>query len=387
MPRTPEDISALTGLRGLATLWVVLHHYWEFIGFPAIAIGRLNLLPMIENAYFGIDMFFVLSGFLVVRPFIRAAQGTGRMPSYWQYLVRRVRRVVPAYWANVIILTVLIGIGTGTSPLDALGVLSHLTFLFWYTLPPGAQPFNPVWWTLPVEWWAYFLLPPLALALKRIPAWLWITLIMAFVLWTRLGFVSHFFAGDQSFWWQAQDFRHLRGRFDQFAIGILAAWYFERGISVQRARVLGWIGLTLFALVYVYVGWFARDWLAQAIRPWMYVHYTAAAVPQALIILAIAGGWRPLARLFEGRIAMLSGTMSYTLYLWHFPIFTWVFGHAPWISQQGFAARSVVALTLAAAVTWLAYRWFEQPFLSGRARGDKAASAESPKNESQSAHA
>ncbi|MBK6437002.1 MAG: acyltransferase [Rhodanobacteraceae bacterium] len=100
MKRTPDDIPALTGLRGLATLWVLTHHFWEFIGFPSIAVGGLDLLPVIKNAYFGLDMFFVLSGFLVVRPYIRAAQGLGRMPSFGQDLLRRAS-VVPAYWANV----------------------------------------------------------------------------------------------------------------------------------------------------------------------------------------------------------------------------------------------------------------------------------------------
>ncbi len=373
MNRTPDDIPALTGLRGLATLWVLTHHFWEFIGFPAIAAAGLDLRPFIKNAYFGLDMFFVLSGFLVVRPYVRAAQGLGRMPAFGQYLMRRVRRVVPAYWANVSLLALFIWAGTGGSPMSALEYFGYLGFLFWYTLPDQSLILNPVWWTLPVEWWAYFLLPPLVLALKRLPIWLWLTLVMAFVLWTRWSLVQHFFAGDTSFWWQPLDFRHLRSRFDQFAIGVLAAWFFERGLSADQARRIGWIGLGLFAIVFIHVGWFVPRWFEDAIRPWMYVNYTAAAIPQAMIILAIAAGWRPLARCFEGRIALLAGTMSYSLYLWHFPIFVWVFKYAPVVSGWPLAARAVIALALTAAATWIAYRLFERPFLSSRARGDNAA--------------
>lgn len=375
MTRTPEDISALTGLRGFATLWVVTHHFWEFIGFPAISVAGLNLLPFIKNAYFGLDMFFVLSGFLVVRPYIRAAQGLGRMPSFWSYMMRRVRRVVPAYWANLTLLCLFIWIGTGQSPVSAIEYFGYLGFLFWFTLPAASMPLNPVWWTLPVEWWAYFVLPALALSLKRVPAWLWLAAIMLFVLWTRIGIVSHFFAGDTSFWWQPIDYRHLRSRFDQFALGVLAAWIFERGISVRQARAIGWTGVGLFAVVFVHVGWFVPRWFEEAIRPWMYVHFTAAALPLAMIILAMAGGWRPLARLFEGRVFMLAGVTSYSLYLWHFPIFVWVFKHAPGVAGWPLAARAVVALVLAALATWIAYRLFERPFLSTRARGDKAAAA------------
>ena len=210
MNRTPDDIPALTGLRGLATLWVLTHHFWEFIGFPAIAAAGLDLRPFIKNAYFGLDMFFVLSGFLVVRPYVRAAQGLGRMPAFGQYLMRRVRRVVPAYWANVSLLALFIWAGTGGSPMSALEYFGYLGFLFWYTLPDQSLILNPVWWTLPVEWWAYFLLPPLVLALKRLPIWLWLTLVMAFVLWTRWSLVQHFFAGDTSFWLNTLVFPHLR---------------------------------------------------------------------------------------------------------------------------------------------------------------------------------
>ncbi len=372
MTRTPDDISALTGLRGFATLWVAAYHFWELAGFPALRMGRIDPSPLLQNGYFSVDIFFVLSAFLVARPFLRAAQGRAPMPSYGGYLWRRVRRVVPAYWANLAILSALIWFGTGKSPLDAIGVLSHLSFLFWYTLPPSSVPFNPVWWTLPIEWWAYFLLPPLALALRRVPAWLWLGAIMAFVLWTRVSFVEHFFAGDQSFWWQAQDYHNLRARFDQFAIGLLAAWYFERGVTPNQARIAGWAGLALFAATFVYAGWFVPRWLHDAIRPWLYLHYTVLATAVALIVLAIASGWRPLARCFESRALMLAGNMSYSLYLWHFPIFVWAFKHAPFATAWPLAARGAVALVLTALATWIAYRLFERPFLSTRARGDKA---------------
>lgn len=381
MARPNEDISALTGLRGFATLWVVAYHLWEFLGFPRLRLAGFDASPLLDNGYFAVDIFFVLSGFLVARPFIHAAQGKGPSPSYGQYLWRRVRRVIPAFWGNFLILTAVIWVATGTPPVDGIDALGHLTLLFWYTLPSGSIPFNPVWWTLPIEWWAYFVLPPLALALRRVPVGLWVAAILGFVLWTRVGFVTHFFAGDPSFWWQAPDYRHLRARFDQFAIGLLAAWYFERGVSAADARRIGWIGLGLFAVVFVHVGWFVPRWLHEAIRPWMYVHYTALAVSIAMVVLGIAAGWRGFARCFEGRVFMLAGTVSYSLYLWHYPVFQWLFRHAPWLDVS-VATKAVLASIAAALTTWIAYLAFERPFLTARARGDKPASLPVP-----SAHA
>ncbi|HWT17189.1 MAG TPA: acyltransferase [Patescibacteria group bacterium] len=372
MSRPNEDISALTGLRGFATLWVVAYHFWEFLGFPRLQPAGFDASPLLDNAYFAVDIFFVLSGFLVARPFLRAALGQGPMPSYGGYLWRRVRRVIPAFWGNFLVLTALVWIATGVTPVGPIDALGHLGLLFWYTLPAGGVPFNPVWWTLPIEWWAYFLLPPLALALKRVPVWLWLVAVLGFVLWTRIGFVTHFFAGDQSFWWQAQDYRHLRARVDQFAIGLLAAWYFERGVSERAARRIGWIGLGLFALVFVHVGWFVPRWLHEAIRPWMYVHYTALAVSIAMVVLGIAAGWRGFARCFEGRIFMFAGTVSYSLYLWHYPVFQWLFRHAAWLDAAPAGLRGAIALIAAAIVTWIAYLAFERPFLTARAQGGKS---------------
>lgn len=376
MARTPDNIDALTGLRGFATLTVLAFHLWEFLGSRRIGLGPLDLTPVFAQGHLGVDIFFVLSGFLVVRPFLRHALGTGPRPGLARYVWRRIRRVVPAYWANLLILTLVIAAATGRAPLDGIGLLGHLTFLFWYTQPLGTLPFNPVWWTLPIEWWAYFVLPPLALLLTRIPSWLWLALVLALVFWIRIEFVRHYFADDQGYWWQAPDYRHLRARFDQFALGLLAAWYFERGLSARAARVLGWTGLVLLGAVLIYIGWFVPRWLHDAIRPWLYLHYTALAVPIAMLVLAIAAGWRPLARCFEGRVLLFSGTISYSLYLWHFPVFEWLFRHAPALSAWPLPMRAAVALAMAFAISWVAYRCFERPFLSARARGDKPATSD-----------
>ena len=378
MQRPGEDITALTGLRGFATLWVVAYHFWEFLGFPLLLVGGVPLSPFIRNGYFSVDIFFVLSGFLVARPFIRAAQGLGRQPSYGQYLWRRVKRVIPAYWANLLVLFAVITLATGTPPLGPTSFLAHLGLLFWYTLPYGGLPFNPVWWTLPIEWWAYFVLPPLALALGRMRPWLWLLAVLVLVLWIRLEFARHYFAGEEGFWWQAPDYRFLRARFDQFAIGLFAAWYFERGLSMRQARVCGSIGLAWFAAVFLYVGWFVPRWLHDAIQPWIFVHYTALAIPIALIVLAIASGWRPLARAFELKLFMLAGSTSYSLYLWHYPVFEYVFRHATWMGDASPAVRAAVAIPLAAIATALAYVAFERPFLSTRARGTPGVTVAAP---------
>src|SRR4051812_6590794 len=94
-------LDALDGLRGLAALGVLVLHVWMFSygdngkppkGLLDLALGELRL---------GVQLFFVLSGFLLFRPFVAAALGGGPRPSLRRYAVRRAARILPAYWAAV----------------------------------------------------------------------------------------------------------------------------------------------------------------------------------------------------------------------------------------------------------------------------------------------
>src|SRR3954454_4417818 len=92
-------LDALDGLRGLAALGVLVLHVWMFSygdngkppkGLLDLALGELRL---------GVQLFFVLSGFLLFRPFVAAAlDGAGRVPSLTRYAIRRAARILPGYW-------------------------------------------------------------------------------------------------------------------------------------------------------------------------------------------------------------------------------------------------------------------------------------------------
>src|SRR4051794_25264744 len=97
MPR--QRLDALDGLRGLAALGVLVLHVWMFSygdlhrppkGFLDLVFGELRL---------GVQLFFVLSGFLIFRPFVAAAlDGARRAPRLSRYAIRRAARILPGYW-------------------------------------------------------------------------------------------------------------------------------------------------------------------------------------------------------------------------------------------------------------------------------------------------
>ena len=103
-----EYIAALTGLRGIAAFSVFLFHYSAL--HPGIrldqsipVLGFLLQLPL-GLGFAGVDLFFVLSGFLLSLPFTGAALGLQSRPATVPYLKRRLLRVFPAYYAQLLIM-------------------------------------------------------------------------------------------------------------------------------------------------------------------------------------------------------------------------------------------------------------------------------------------
>src|SRR6478736_1269037 len=90
-------LSGLDGLRGLAALAVVCLHVWMYT--EAHRAGRSDLVDAVVGEFrVAVGLFFVLSGFLLARPWIAAARGERPMPSLGRFALRRIARVVPAYW-------------------------------------------------------------------------------------------------------------------------------------------------------------------------------------------------------------------------------------------------------------------------------------------------
>lgn len=95
----PERVGSLTGIRALAALLVVLTHAAYTTGkYPQ---GYLGLVW--SRAEIGVPIFFVLSGFLLFRPWVKAAATGAPAPSVRRYAWHRVRRIMPAYVVTVLI--------------------------------------------------------------------------------------------------------------------------------------------------------------------------------------------------------------------------------------------------------------------------------------------
>ena len=166
---TASRLPALTGLRAVAALLVVSTH-------AAFATGYLNhgyLGAVYARMEIGVAIFFVLSGFLLFRPWVRAAAQGRTAPSLSRYGRRRVRRVVPAYVVTVLVTFAVYTVFTpGPTPGQTWhGLLRYLTFSQIYTddyLTTMLHPGLSQMWSMAVEVAFYAVLPGLAYLVLRV---------------------------------------------------------------------------------------------------------------------------------------------------------------------------------------------------------------------------
>ncbi len=154
----PVALKPLTTLRFAAALWVVAFSYWpRLAGAPAIAA--------IDKGYLGVELFFVLSGFILSHVYLEAF-GQKRF-SYGGFLWARLARIYPLHLAILGGLAVLGGVaalkGIAVDPnLNALAALpAQLTLTNAWGLAPVAGWNHPAW-SISAEWFAYLLFPAFA---------------------------------------------------------------------------------------------------------------------------------------------------------------------------------------------------------------------------------
>jgi peptidoglycan/LPS O-acetylase OafA/YrhL len=314
-------------MRGVAALLVLAGHVL-FFGHPH---GGFFATLGLWTAPFGVVVFFVISGFLIYRPFI-AARGTSRnvgsiVPSY---LLRRATRILPAYWLALTVLAIWPGL---------TGVFSG----HWWVDYGLLQIYTPSWqvtgmgtaWTLCVEVTFYLSLPFVALFLQdrgigcgRDPArelrWefgVLAVLAASSLLW-RSAVGSH--PGT------AYLIPTLPGTFSWFCMGMfLAALQIAPSITLQRVRsTLSRPELCWPVAVLVFAVLVAQPIRDSSLPAGLKIALESNGLVVAALLLmgpaVLADAKRLVHRLLANEVAIFLGTVSYGIYLWHFPVVNWL---------------------------------------------------------------
>jgi len=298
------------GLRAVAVLLVVLYH----AGVPGLTGG-----------YVGVDVFFVISGFVITGLLLREHRGTGGT-SILDFYARRVRRILPAatlvILAAVVAACVVLGVVSGNSTADdgrwAAVFLANFHFESVGTNYLSANlPPSPLqnYWSLSVEEQFYVVYPTLFLLTatvgRRFALRVRLTVLLVVII-----VASFWLSVVQTASHPAAAYFSPFTRAWELALGALVAvstsWL--RNLGPRRATVLTWAGLASVACA-------ACTFTSQTAYPGSLV-----AVPVVGAALVIAGGaaaprWGVESLLGLGPAQWL-GKRSYSLYLWHWPILT-----------------------------------------------------------------
>jgi peptidoglycan/LPS O-acetylase OafA/YrhL len=353
--RLPE----LDGLRGIAILLVLGFHYKP-------ATGPLTYLTgFFASGWIGVDLFFVLSGFLITGILL---DSVGRPHYYRNFAVRRSLRIFPLYYACMTLYCVLSYLPSPVSVRDFMtnGSASwYVIYLgniqtFLQNSWPGAAILTPLW-SLQVEEQFYLTFPFVVKLGRRSLAWILAGCVIgAPVLRIALAvFLPHNLMGAYTL---------MPCRIDALAMGGLVAIAAREWPGRLKGRWIGWLTAASAATVVLFcILW--ND------TPWSLAMRTVGFTPLDLAftgILMMLIGWRQplLLRLCRMRILVWVGTISYGLYLLHLPALVisrhWV---APLlgIAPNGSAAF-FVTVALAIAMAWISWTLFESPILRLRER-------------------
>ena len=291
MQASREQIDSLTGLRGLAACWVVLMHFREIT--PTRVWQSPLLDQFVANGAYGVDIFFVLSGFIMCHVYASSFSTVVRGEQVYRFMVYRFARIYPVHLATFALMLALFAarsMTSGTAELpDRYGITTVLaTLTLTHGWIPGLQTPNMPAWSVSAEWFAYALFPALCLLLasrKWMP-----------VLYVIAGLGLAFFAPLGNFC--------LTHVLSGFLVGMAAYQIMPMGRWIAAGRIAG-LGIAA-AILY---------WAQDASPPVGFGLLLFAA-----LILALTNPRDLLSRFLSLEITMYLGEISYSIYMVHWPV-------------------------------------------------------------------
>lgn len=339
-------------LRALAIVLVLLRHGSRAASTELPGGFVSNILA---NGWVGVDLFFVLSGYLIASGLIRRSESESALfPT--GYFRDRILRIVPAFYAVLFLCTLGFFPGFQINSHDpGQSFAAHLIFLQDYT----GSDINVVFWSLGVEEKFYILAPALVLLLLRArTAMGCMALGVSFLLISPIlrGLTFETFDLPISY---PDFFQALRSPFhmstEGFAVGIMVAFVRSRGWAVARINALAGLSIAAAALV-IFLG--SHDFYADITR------FDAWLQPMALALvfgfmLFCAGSLGDAELPFEP-FFRVNARLSYALYLVHFPLIPLALSLS---HNQHSAAFWSMYLLLTYAGALLLHFCVEKPFL------------------------
>ncbi|MBN8229205.1 acyltransferase [Corallococcus macrosporus] len=368
------SLDALTGLRFLAALHVVLFHF----GTPCLqGVAPEWMVQVVASGYASVGVFFLLSGFVLAYNYVDTAGGMQTAPrAFWS---ARVARVYPVFLLMFLLSAVSTAQGSlaanslpvAAAKLGTAGLTTLMLLQSW--VPKLALYWNPPSWSVSVEAFFYAVFPALAGRLERFRGarmaaalvGVWMLGLLPPVLYLVLrpdgpGTLDVAFGG---LWLAVVKFNPLV-RLPEFLLGVLLGLVFvrERAAATAPRRSGAVMALAGAALL---VAGFSQG----ASIPYPLMHNALLAPASALLVYGLARGGGPLGQLLARPWLVHLGGASYALYLLQYPVSEgvhWMERFVDLSSPTRFLAALLVLLVPASVAV---HRWVETPWRSRVKRG------------------
>lgn len=366
--RSPGRSGLLNWARAIAITLVLLRHgYTSQMELPSVVQWPAFAENLALNGWLGVDLFFVLSGFLLSHKLLiwdRSTRDGRFVLDFWR---RRALRILPAYLVVVVSVWGVLEYGTGGQlAAGSLQLLIHLTFLQDYF---GSEVLVTTW-SLATEVKFYLLLPLLVIASFRIsspgPFGILLLSVSVMVLAIRLiqcwvltpGTYPEFFWGVRA---------PFHNALDGLLLGVAAGYIFHanpgwlRRLSLATGNAILAALLLAAAVLLVSFNWLEASFLLSSAVIWM-----ASAIWFGIVLVGVSMERQRGRTAKDARLVSWVATISYSLYLVHYPVlypakYIAVTVSTDPVIQQATLWISFVVGSLAFA--WLLHKFVEKPFM------------------------
>ena len=361
-----ERMPELDGLRGFAILLVWAGHYFSVPG-----KGMVSLLDgyWFRLGWTGVDLFFVLSGFLIGGILLNVRDSHRYFQTFY---IRRFFRIIPLYYAWISIYILLFAfdrhfLTSRIGTIERVDVSILAQFFFLQNLLPSFGPVISFWWfnstwSLAVEEQFYLVAPGVVKYLSRRALTVFLVAVTITAPLLRWFVRVHFNSGPEL------AYRLMPCRADSLAVGMLAA------LAWSDTSIRDWLEARtalIYGLFAVFLGgvaclWryysnpgllltqiFGYTWLALFFAIWMLLALLRPASPMAVVL----------------RMGLLRdiGGVSYCIYILHTVVFLFchrILLHAlPVVTDERAAAVSIFAALIVYAIAKLSWKFFEEPLV------------------------
>lgn len=357
---------AIDILRGFAAISVVMLHiiaHWEWASFPTT-----GPLSWFRSGWMGVDLFFVISGFVIGLSAFAEIDRCGPSRFRWPFMRRRFARIVPLHYLTLLVFSVFITPEIMFARFFE-NLLAHLLFVhnFFPMLSGGMNGAN---WSLGTEM-QFYILVMLAAPWLRSTRWWHLALVSIGMTWAwRYGVMRLIPVTDEDklsgFYFFVAN-TQLPGMLDEFGAGLLLARLMRSRLGVwlmpRLATPAGRVGISLlagFAAYWTFVSYPMLAGLGSGIFARTFIAATCALVVLAACAMEMSGIYKIVFYPF-----LYLGTVSYGIYLWHLPVLNSL-KRVAWLTPQQVLPLALTITIIFASVSW---HFFERPFmqrLSGR---------------------